>query len=134
MDLREPKAATAGPGAEAGDGEAQPPALEAKLDWRELGRRVALMRSAPLLRGVSWELLATLAPVLRRETARPGTVLYRQGDPAVRLYLIEAGRLLRLRAGEGGAQTEELGPADTCGDAVLWRLPGTAPRHARRRR
>src|SRR6266545_2988848 len=96
---------------------------EAELDWRELGRRVALMRSAPLLRGMSWELLATLAPVLRRETAGPGTVLYRQGEPAVRFYLIEAGRLLRLRAGEAGTQTEELGPADTCGDAVLWAGP-----------
>jgi ABC-type multidrug transport system ATPase subunit len=120
MDLRDPTAATAGPGAEAGDGGARPPGLEAKLDWRELGRRVALMRSAPVLRGMSWELLATLAPVLRRETAAAGTVLYRQGEPAVRFYLIEAGRLLRLRAGEGGTQTEQLGPADTCGDAVLW--------------
>ena len=67
MELREPGAATAGTGAEAGDGEAQPPALEARLDWRELGRRVALMRSAPLLRGMSWELLATLAPMLLRQ-------------------------------------------------------------------
>jgi ABC-type multidrug transport system ATPase subunit len=123
MDLREPTAATAGPGAEAGDGGAQPPAQEVKLEWRELGRRVALMRSAPLLRGMSWELLATLAPVLRRETAGPGTALYRQGEPAVRFYLIETGRVLRLRAGEGGAQTEELGPGDTCGDAVLWAGP-----------
>ena len=134
MDLREPSAATAGPGADAGDDGAQPRDLEAKLDWRELGRRVALMRSAPLLRGMSWELLATLAPMLRRETAGPGTVLYRQGEAAVRFYLIEAGRLLRVGAGEGGAQTEELGPADTCGDAVLGRGPGTAPRYARRRR
>jgi ABC-type multidrug transport system ATPase subunit len=73
-----------------------------------------------LLRGISWELLATLAPALHRETTPPGTVLYRQGEPAVRFYLIEAGRLLRLRDGEGEPQTEELGPADTCGDAVLW--------------
>jgi len=72
---------------------------------------------------MSWELLATLAPVLRRETPGPGTVLYREGEPAVCVYLIEAGRLLRLRAGEGGTETEELGPADTCGDAVLWAGP-----------
>jgi ABC-type multidrug transport system ATPase subunit len=117
------RAMTPAPGAEAGDGGAQSPAREAELDWRELGRRVALMRSAPLLRGMSWELLATLAPVLRRETAGPGRVLYRQGEPAVRFYLIEAGRLLRLRAGEGATQAEELGPADTCGDAVLWAGP-----------
>jgi ABC-type multidrug transport system ATPase subunit len=69
---------------------------------------------------MSWELLATLAPALGRETTAPGTVLYRQGEPAVRFYLIEAGRLVRMRAGEGGTQTEELGPGDTCGDAVLW--------------
>src|SRR4051812_34006237 len=78
------------------------------------------MRSAPLLRGMSWELLATLAPLLRRETAEPGTVLYRQDDPAVRFYLIEAGELLRVWAVEGRTHTDELGPADTCGDAVLW--------------
>ena len=59
MDLREPTPATAGSGAEAGDGEAQARASEAELNWRELGRRVALMRSAPLLRGISWELLTT---------------------------------------------------------------------------
>jgi ABC-type multidrug transport system ATPase subunit len=69
---------------------------------------------------MSWELLATLAPLLRRETAEPGTVLYRQDDPAVRFYLIEAGELLRVWAGEGRTHTDELGPADTCGDAVLW--------------
>jgi ABC-type multidrug transport system ATPase subunit len=57
---------------------------------------------------------------VRRETTASDTVLYRQGEPAVRFYLIEAGRLLRLRDGEDGTQTEELGPADTCGDAVLW--------------
>ncbi len=81
------------------------------------------MRSAPLLQGMSWELLATLAPVLRRETAASGTALYRQGESAARFYLIETGRVLRLRAGEGGTQTEELGPGDTCGDAVLWAGP-----------
>src|SRR4051794_26594466 len=122
MDFRA-RTATAGPGAEAGDGRAQPLGLEAELDWRELGRRIALMRSAPLLRGMSWELFATLAPLLRRETAGPGTVLYREGEAAVRFYLIEEGHLLRLQAGEGGTQTEELGPADTCGDAVLWAGP-----------
>src|SRR4051812_19968518 len=109
--------------AEADDGAPQSPALEAELDWRELGRRVALMRSAPVLRGMSWEQLAALAPVLRRETAAAGTLLYRQGDPADRFYLIEAGRLVRRPAGVGGTQTEELGRADTCGDAVLWAGP-----------
>src|SRR3954468_13051871 len=123
MDFRGPTAGTAGRGAEAGDGRAQPLGLEAELDWRELGRRVALMRNAPLLRGLSWDLLAALAPVLRRETAEPGTVLYRQGEPAARFYLIEAGRLLCVRAGEGPTHPQELGPADTCGDAVLWAGP-----------
>ena len=42
------------------------------------------------------------------------------GEPAIRFYLIEAGRVLRLRSGESDTQTDELGPADTCGDAVLW--------------
>ena len=78
------------------------------------------MRRAPLLQGMSWELLAAFAPLFRRKTAEPGAILYRQGEPAVRFYLIEAGRVLRLRSGESDTQTDELGPADTCGDAVLW--------------
>src|SRR5436305_2924877 len=123
MDSRTPTAGSAGADAEAGDGRAQQPGAGAKLEWREVGRRVALMRRAPLLRGMSWELLATLAPALRRETAEAGTVLYRQGERAVRLYLIEAGRVMRVSAGESGTDTEELGPADTCGDAVLWAGP-----------
>src|SRR4051812_49774586 len=88
------------------------------------------MRSAPLLRGMSWELLATLAPRLRRETAEPGTVLYRQDDPAVRFYLIEAGELLRVWAGGSRTHTDELGPAGTCRDALLW-AGGTDPAKAR---
>jgi ABC-type multidrug transport system ATPase subunit len=108
------------PRAETGAGRADPSSPQAGLDWRELGRRVALMRRAPLLRGMSWELLAAFAPLFRRETTEPGAILYRQGEPAVRFYLIEAGRVARLRSAEGGTQTEELGPADTCGDAVLW--------------
>ena len=75
MDLRERTAGTAASRVEVGDGGAPPGGREADLDWRELGRRVALMRSAPLFRGLSWKLLATLAAVLRRETAggRPST-------------------------------------------------------------
>src|SRR3954470_23034214 len=116
MDSRAPTAGTANAAAGAGEARVQPLAAGAELDWRELGRRVALMRSAPLLRGVPWELLATLAPALRRTTAATGTVLYRQGETATRFYLIEAGGLLRVRSGEEGTHTEELGPGDTCGD------------------
>jgi ABC-type multidrug transport system ATPase subunit len=107
-------------GAAAADGRAPAPAIAAGLDWRELGRRVALMRSAPLLRAMSWEVLAALAPLLRRETVSAGTVLCRQGEPAVRFHVVEAGRLVRRRAADGGTLTEVLGPADTCGEAVLW--------------
>src|SRR4051812_26083286 len=120
MDFRVPTAGTAGPGADAVDGRAQLSGLDGELDWRELGRRVALLRTAQLLRGMSWELLATLAPLLRRETAEPGAVLYEQDEPAVRFYLIETGHALRVQVEDGATQTEELGPADTCGDAVLW--------------
>ena len=106
--------------AAAADGRGPAPAVRAEPDWRELGRRVALMRSAPLLRALSWELLMTLAPLLRRETVSPGTVLYREDEPATRFYLVEAGSLVRRPAAGGDTQTEELGRADTCGDAVLW--------------
>jgi ABC-type multidrug transport system ATPase subunit len=92
----------------------------AELDWRELGRRVRRMRQAELLRGLPRELLATMAPLLRRANARAGELIYREGEPATRFFIVESGRVSRIHAADGAAGSEELGPGASCGDAVLW--------------
>lgn len=91
-----------------------------ELDWRELGRRVRLMREGELLRGLPWELLATIAPLLRRASARPGELIYREGEPAARFFLVESGKAIRFQGDNGDGWSEELGPGASCGDAVLW--------------
>src|SRR2546423_10942495 len=87
-----------------------------ELDWRELGRRVRLMRQAELLRGLPRELLATIAPLLRCASARPGELIYREGEPAARFFLVESGKVSRFQ-GDGDAWSEQLGPGGSCGDA-----------------
>ncbi|HKG42889.1 MAG TPA: ATP-binding cassette domain-containing protein [Gaiellaceae bacterium] len=58
-----------------------------------------------------------------------GTVLYREGAPATRFFLLESGAVTRT-----GAGVETLGPGETFGDAVLWsgrtfRTTATATSH-----
>src|SRR5215203_6609481 len=90
---------------------AAPPAGDGReLDWRELGRRVRLMRQAELLRGLARELLATIAPLLRRASARPGELIYREGEPAARFFLVESGEVSRFQGDGDAAWSEQLGP------------------------
>src|SRR3954471_17662525 len=81
-----------------------------ELDWRELGRRVRLMRQAELLRGLPWELVVTIAPLLRRASARQGELIYREGEPAARLFLVESGKVSRFQGADGDGWSEQLGP------------------------
>lgn len=88
---------------------------ELDQDWRELGQRVRLLRAAPLLWGLPRDELRVLAALMRPLLVEAGTVLYREGDPATRFFLIESGAVTRV-ADRG----ETLGSGDTFGDAVLW--------------
>src|SRR3954471_4429393 len=94
-----------------------------ELDWRELGRRVRLMRQAEPLRGLPRELLATIAPLLHRASAGTGELIYREGEPAARFFLVESGTVRRFYGDDGDAWGEQLGPGASCGDAVLWAGP-----------
>ncbi len=109
METRE--RSTAAPAAD-GDGR--------ELDWRELGRRVRLMRESELLRGLPREHLTTIAPLLHPASARPGELIYREGEPAASFFLVESGQASRFRGDDGDAWSEELGPGASFGDAVLW--------------
>src|SRR5215212_9955949 len=88
---------------------------ELDQDWRELGRRVRLLRAAPLLWGVPRDQLRVLAALTRPLLVEAGTVLYREGDPATRFFAIESGTVTRV-----ANRVETLGPGGTFGDAVLW--------------
>src|SRR6266545_2550356 len=88
---------------------------ELDQDWRELGRRVRLLRAAPLLWGLPRDQLRILAALMRPLLVEAGTVLYGQGDPATRFFLIESGTVTRT-----ADMVETLGPGETFGDAVLW--------------
>src|SRR5215212_10787433 len=90
-------------------------ARELDQDWRELGRRVRLLRAAPLLWGVPRDQLRVLAALTRPLLVEAGTVLYREGDPATRFFVIESGTVTRV-----ANRVETLGPGGTFGDAVLW--------------
>ena len=105
---------------------------QAELDWRELGRRVRRMRQAELLRGLPRDLLATMAPRLRRANARAGEL------DLSRRRARDA--LLHRRVGQGQPdprrgwrrREQELGPGASCGDAVLWAGAATGRPRARR--
>lgn len=90
-------------------------------DWRELGRRMRLMRGVPVLRGLSWDLLGPLAALGEPLQLSPGHVLYRQGDPASRFFVIESGRLSGTVA--GSRDVWYFGSGQSVGDAALAREP-----------
>lgn len=64
------------------------------LEMQRLTRRV--QRASRLDEG---ELKVWLQPFMRRHRLRPGTVLFRQGDPADRLYVLAEGRLEVVEVG-----------------------------------
>ncbi|MBI4261137.1 MAG: ATP-binding cassette domain-containing protein [Actinobacteria bacterium] len=85
--------------------------------WRELGARMRLLRRAPVLRGLTWGQLGDLAAVARPLDTPAGSVLYREGDPAGRFYVVERGRLLGRVSWSD--EVWELGPGTSVGDAAL---------------
>ena len=120
METRE--RSTAAPAAD-GDGR--------ELDWRELGRRVRLMRESELLRGLPREHLTTIAPLLHPASARPGELIYREGEPAASFFLVESGTGQsvpgrRRRRVERGAGTRRL--VRGCRALGRLRLPRKRPR------
>ncbi|HYT80257.1 MAG TPA: hypothetical protein VEQ37_13605 [Actinomycetota bacterium] len=84
-------------------------------DWREVAGRVRLMRKAPVLRGLSRELLNELALRMRKGEVEAGEVLYR------RFYVIESGRLAGTVKGTDETWYFEAG--QSIGDAAPPRRP-----------
>jgi CRP-like cAMP-binding protein len=78
----------------------------------------------PIAAGLSAEELAVLAGVLEREMLNATEVLYREGDPGDRLYLLVRGKLAIAIRGAGGSRAVmTYVPGAMLGEATL--LEGT---------
>lgn len=74
------------------------------------------IEKAYLFQGMSPEFMGELSRSLTREVHRKGDVLFKAGDPADFLYVIEEGRV-RLSAGDRGIVTQIV---EKEGDALGW--------------
>jgi CRP-like cAMP-binding protein len=79
------------------------------------------LATVPLLEGIPDAELAELARLLRRREVPPGEVLWREGDDALAMVLIAAGRVsvsLRL-PGDRAVDVSTLGPGEVLGEVPL---------------
>ena len=92
--------------------------------------RLTRLAGLPLFAGVPAAMLEAVAARLAPVPVAVGEVIIRQGDPADRFYLIEAGRFDVARAAAAGAAPEHLrtmGPGEVFGEIGLLRgVPRTA--------
>jgi rhodanese-related sulfurtransferase len=75
------------------------------------------------------EELAEIVKTIHTLVLPPGTVVFRQGDPADSFYFIRSGKIRAFRRDENGVETElgVLGPGDGFGEvALLTGIPRTA--------
>jgi CRP/FNR family transcriptional regulator, nitrogen oxide reductase regulator len=79
------------------------------------------LRQFPSFRALPGSDLRHLSEVFWERPLRPGDVVYRQGEPATRLYLLTTGRvrLDRAGAGEATALLDIFGPSDLFGEAAV---------------
>jgi CRP-like cAMP-binding protein len=82
---------------------------------------IAFLRQIALLRGVSDEELAELAPALQRLELPAGAELWRENDEARALILIERGRVSASLTLPGGGEVElaTMGPGEVLGEIPL---------------
>ena len=70
-----------------------------------------------LFADISEEKLAEVAREIRKEVVQSNTVIFRQGDPGDKFYVITSGKVRVFRKGEEGVETDlsELGPGSSFG-------------------
>ncbi len=80
-----------------------------------------LLRRIPLFKDLSDEVLAGLAPHLRRRAFRRGTMIFHKDQAGDALYIVESGRVRIFLPAEGGEELsiDMLGPGDVFGDMAL---------------
>ena len=81
-----------------------------------------LLANHPFLRGLSPTHLETLANAAMRRTFAEGEVIFLEGDPANRFYLLQRGHVEVNWRGANGERVpvERLGPGDTLGWSWLF--------------
>ncbi|MGI8552743.1 MAG: ATP-binding cassette domain-containing protein, partial [Dehalococcoidia bacterium] len=98
----------------------QTQSLKLSQEWGEQGRRMRFLRRVELFRGLSPELLTSISTALKLQSAVPGGIVCREGEPADQFYLIEAGTLVVIV--NSGGQLQELarlGPGQFFGEIGL---------------
>jgi CRP-like cAMP-binding protein len=75
----------------------------------------SLLLKAPLLEGLEPRALSLIAAVSSRRQVEAGLAIYRKGDEADCLYVVDSGSV-RLRLGDNNA---ELGPGESFGGMAL---------------
>jgi CRP-like cAMP-binding protein len=82
----------------------------------ERGWGVMILQEIDLFKGIDHEIMKELADICSEETYAQNTVLFRKGEDAVRLYILEEGRI-RLVIEDGGTITFGL---DEPGEVFGW--------------
>lgn len=99
--------------------EAPPPEAPLGTEDEELVRK---LEAHPFLRGVAGEVLRRLATISREERFKPEALMFREGDAAETLFLLESGRVaLELNVpGKGPTRLESLRAGDIVGLSWLF--------------
>jgi len=75
----------------------------------------------PFLRGLSWHHLEVLAGCAMKSHFEAGDLIFREGDPANRFYLLKKGKVVLESEGEGEPTViHTLGPGDVLGWSWLF--------------
>lgn len=90
---------------------------------------LALLGRCPIFRRCTPDDLAALAALARSVEHADGDDLVREGDPAHELLIVQSGRAVVLKRGDGGAEhgINQVGPGESIGEMALFdRVPRSA--------
>ena len=76
---------------------------------------------SPLFTDISKEELAEVGKVVQKEVLPAHTIIFRQGDPGDRFYVITSGKVRVFRKSREGVETDlsQLGPGEGFGEMAL---------------
>ena len=95
--------------------------------------REAVLRRVPLLAGIGDTALAQLAAVSHVTTVDRGEILFVEGEPSTRMFVVLSGRVRIFRNSEAGAELvlSHAGPGESIGElSVIDELPRSASAQA----
>lgn len=92
------------------------PSVGEALMPKSIVDRVFVLQSVQLFHGLAVDDLAAVAALTTEAHAKPGEVIYREGDPGDSMYMIVSGDVLLLR---GGQVLMDLGQGDSFGQTSI---------------